>query len=58
MPIDLRSEGTSIQRVNLLKSGAENSKEAKARLLLKRRISAKYWRDKVVALEMNPKKMI
>ena len=58
MPIDRRSEGTGILSVNLLKSGAENNKEAEAMLLLKRRRSGKERRDKVVALEMNPKKMI
>ena len=41
-----------------MKRGAENSKEAKARLLLKRGRSAKQGRDKEVALEMNPKKTI
>ena len=56
MPIDRRFGGTGIQRVNLLKSGAKNSKEAEARLLLKRMRSATDRRDKVVALEMNPNK--
>ena len=58
MPIDLRVGRTGIQRVNLLKSGAENSKEAEARLLLKRRRSAKDRRDKAVALKMNLNKTI
>ena len=39
-----------------MKSGAENNKEAEARLLPKRRRSAKDRRDKAVALEMNPNK--
>ena len=41
-----------------MKRGAKNNKEAEARLLLKRRRSAKNRRDKEVALEMNPKKTI
>ena len=42
----------------MLKRGADNSKEAEARLLLERRGSAKGRRDKEVALKMNPNKTI
>ena len=56
MPIYLLSGGIGIQRVNLLKNGAENSKEAEARLLLKRRRSAKDRRDEAVALGMDSNK--
>ena len=41
-----------------MKRGAESSKEAEARLLLKRRRLAKNGRDKEAALEMNPNKTI
>ena len=41
-----------------MKSGAENNKEAESRLLLKRRRSATNRRDKAVALEMDPKKIL
>ena len=40
----------------MLKRGAENNKEAEARLLLKGRRLVKHRRDNEAALEMNPNK--